>query len=64
MDLLCVVDQSVEQRWRRVAEMFAKFVEDELGVRPKGRRPAFRREHDLVVHLFGDQIEQFTTHEQ
>lgn len=33
-----------------------EILEDELGVRPKGRRPVFRQKHDLIVSLFGDQI--------
>ncbi len=44
-----------------VAEVLAEFVEDELGVRPEGRGPAFRRRHDLIVGLIGDQIQQLTT---
>ncbi len=38
VDLLSVVDQPFQQRWRRVAKVFTEFVKDELGVRPKGRR--------------------------
>ena len=62
MDLLGVIDQPFQQWWWRVAEILTEFVKDELGVRPEGRRPAFRREHDLIVSLLGDQIQQITTH--
>ena len=64
MDLLCVFDQPLQQRRWRVAKVLTEFVEDELGVRPEGRRPAFRRKHDLVVSLLGDQIQQLTAHQQ
>jgi hypothetical protein len=41
MDFLPIFSHPVYQ-WRRcVAEMLAQFMEDELGVRPEGRRPAF-----------------------
>jgi len=41
-----------------------QFAEDELGVRAKGRRPAFRREHDPIIGVLDDQTEQITTHDQ
>ena len=44
--------------------MLTEFVEDEVGVRPDGRRPAFRWKHDFVVGLLGDQIQQITAHQQ
>jgi len=34
MDLLCVFDQSFQQRRWRVSEILTKFVKDKLGVRP------------------------------
>jgi hypothetical protein len=41
MDFLAIFSHPVDQ-WRRcVSEMLAQLVEDELGVRPEGRRPAF-----------------------
>jgi len=46
VNLLCIVDQPLQQRRWRVAEVLIEFVEDNLGVRPEGRRPAFRRKHD------------------
>jgi len=64
VDLLCVFDQPLHQRRWQVAEILAEFVEDELGVRPEGHRPAFRRKHDLIVGLLGDQTQQITTHQQ
>ena len=48
----------------RVAEVFIECVEDELGVRPEGWRPAFRRKHDLIIRLLTDQIQQLTTHQR
>ena len=62
MDFLCVLDQPFQQRWRRVAEEFTEFREDELGVRPEGRRPALWRKHDLIISVLGDQIHQIRAH--
>ena len=63
MDLLCVFDQPLQQwRWR-IAEVITEFVEDELGVRPEGRRLAFWWKHDLIVRVLSDQIQQLTTHQ-
>jgi len=64
MDLMCVFDQPLHQRRWRVAKVLAEFVEYEMGVRPEGRRLMFRREHDIIVGLLGNQIQQITTHQQ
>jgi len=58
MDLLSIFHQPFQQRRWRVAEVLAKCVTDELGVRPEGRSPAFRRKHNPIVGLLGDQIQQ------
>lgn len=52
----CIFDQPFQQQRWRVTVVLAKFVEDELGVQSEGRRPAFQREDDLIVHLLSDQI--------
>jgi hypothetical protein len=41
MDFLGIFSHPVGKWWRRVPEVLAEFMEDELGVRPEGRRPAF-----------------------
>jgi len=64
VDFPCVFDQPLQQRRWRVAEILTEFVENELGVRPEGRRPVFRWKHDLVVGLLGNQIQQITAPQQ
>ena len=64
MDLLCVFDQPLQQRRWRVAKVLTEFVEDELGMRPEGRRLAFQRKHNLIISLLGAQIQQLTAHQQ
>jgi hypothetical protein len=39
-------------------------MQDVLGVRPEGRRPAFRRKHDTLVGVLSDQIKEDTAHQQ
>ena len=64
VDLLCVGDEAVKQWWRRIPEVATQPVENELGVRPEGRRPAFRRKHEVIICVFDDQTEQLTAHDQ
>ena len=44
--------------------MLAEFAEDELGVRPEGRRPAFWWKHGVVRSVLGNQIKQRPTGDQ
>jgi hypothetical protein len=54
VDLLSVFNQPFKQWLWRVSQELTKFREDELGVRPESRRPAFRWEDDLVICYLGD----------
>jgi hypothetical protein len=54
MDLLSVFNQSLLQWLWRVSQELTEFREDELGVRPEGRRPAFWWENDLVISYLGN----------
>ncbi len=64
MNLLSVLNRSLQQRRWRITEILTEFVEDELGGDLSVARPAFRRKHDFVVSLLGDQIQQLTTYQQ
>jgi len=54
VDLLGVFDQPLQQWLWRVSQELTEFREDELGVRPEGRRPAFWWEDDLVIGYLSD----------
>lgn len=64
MDFLSFSDEPIKQwRWR-VAEEVSESMQEKLGVRPEGRRPALWRKHDVLIGVFCKQIKQHTAHQQ